>query len=601
MAMELSERSADLASQALDNLVNQFARPLDFLRELVQNAIDAGTPHVDVWFRFQAKAARTQGVLEIHIDDFGDGMDERIIDGELTRMFASSKEDDLTKIGKFGIGFTSIFAIRPEAVLLRTGRHGDFWELVFHPDRSFDKVAIDQAVYGTKITLFKTMEADEVESFVARCRWTLSYWLEHSDVPVRFAGADLAWRDGEETPAPTPPSADPFAAFAAPSAPVGDHGHLAFEQLNRPLALDADLSVPVNAPDLTGFVGYGKAPLHAFYNGGLTLIRSSSGDALGAWRRELGHLSFKLKGRHLEHTLTRDNVLHDEAWLDAMNAVSNAAWRLRPLLLDRIAGATHPGGNPDPWLWHLAAECRGARAHRDIDDFAKTLVLPLASGEPVAFSEVLAQDRRLGHVLVSGEHPALDESLIADGLIVLSDRPAVRAVLRATWDPFWLGQAVLRSLEPLGVRRLPFVRRDQPIVCTDDVFALPELIEDDQLPPDERALVEATRSLLGTTGSNLGVRLGDFGGLGVEDELALEGPEEGGVFSREPREGWFVFSSRSQCLLVNRHHDVVRAQCAVAHTRPALAAYGLLCALLTSEDDRDLLPALLQATSETLP
>ena len=31
-----------LADQALENLVHQFARPLDFLRELVQNAIDAG-------------------------------------------------------------------------------------------------------------------------------------------------------------------------------------------------------------------------------------------------------------------------------------------------------------------------------------------------------------------------------------------------------------------------------------------------------------------------------------------------------------------------------------------------------------------------------
>ena len=42
-------------------------------------------------------------------------MDEQIIDNELTRLFSSSKEDDLTKIGKFGIGFTSIFAIQPES------------------------------------------------------------------------------------------------------------------------------------------------------------------------------------------------------------------------------------------------------------------------------------------------------------------------------------------------------------------------------------------------------------------------------------------------------------------------------------------------------
>ena len=99
--------TSNLAQQALNNLVNQFARPMDFLRELVQNSIDAGSPRVEVWVKYIAGKAREDGVLEIHIADFGEGMDERIIDEQLTRMFSSTKEDDLTKIGKFGIGFTS--------------------------------------------------------------------------------------------------------------------------------------------------------------------------------------------------------------------------------------------------------------------------------------------------------------------------------------------------------------------------------------------------------------------------------------------------------------------------------------------------------------
>ena len=136
-----------LAEQALENLVHQFARPLDFLRELVQNAIDAGTPRVEVWTRFAPPADGEElGVLEIHVDDFGEGMDEAIIDSQLTRMFSSTKEDDRTKIGKFGIGFTSVFAIQPDAILLRTGRHGESWELLFHPDRSFDKVRVDEPI-----------------------------------------------------------------------------------------------------------------------------------------------------------------------------------------------------------------------------------------------------------------------------------------------------------------------------------------------------------------------------------------------------------------------------------------------------------------------
>src|SRR6478609_2793970 len=123
MAIEpLTTGAPTLAEQALANLVNQFARPLDFLRELAQNSIDAGSPRIDVSVSFTPPSPEeTHGVLRIQVDDYGEGMDEDTIDNQLTRLFSSSKEHDLTKIGKFGIGFTSIFAIRPEAVLLRTG------------------------------------------------------------------------------------------------------------------------------------------------------------------------------------------------------------------------------------------------------------------------------------------------------------------------------------------------------------------------------------------------------------------------------------------------------------------------------------------------
>ncbi|MFT4977778.1 MAG: HSP90 family molecular chaperone, partial [Myxococcota bacterium] len=237
--------TSNLAQQALNNLVNQFARPMDFLRELVQNSIDAGTPRVEVWLKHNAPAdGERDGVLEIHIDDFGEGMDEGIIDEQLTRMFSSTKEDDLTKIGKFGIGFTSIFAIHPEAVLLHTGRHGDFWELLFHPDRSFDKVRVDRPVQGTRITLLKRMAEQEVEKFIREARWILRYWCEHSDTPVTF------WDRTDEQEIEAVDSADPFAAFSAPveapteplmpAAPTGP------DRVTRPLDLEADLTVELH-------------------------------------------------------------------------------------------------------------------------------------------------------------------------------------------------------------------------------------------------------------------------------------------------------------------------------------------------------------------
>ena len=135
---------SDYVDDALELLVNQFADPLSFVRELVQNSIDAGSAEVEVSCSLQPDAGGEHGTMVIRVDDFGDGMDRAIIDNRLTRLFASDKEDDLTKIGKFGIGFVSVFALQPDAVCLDTGRLGESWRVLFRKDRTFTR--IDQSI-----------------------------------------------------------------------------------------------------------------------------------------------------------------------------------------------------------------------------------------------------------------------------------------------------------------------------------------------------------------------------------------------------------------------------------------------------------------------
>ncbi|MEO0601249.1 MAG: ATP-binding protein, partial [Myxococcota bacterium] len=298
-----------LAEQALENLVNQFARPLDFLRELAQNSIDAGSPRIEVAVAFDPPdEGDEEGVLRIHVDDYGEGMDEDIIDNQLTRLFSSTKEDDLTKIGKFGIGFTSIFAIQPEAVLLRTGRHGEYWELLFHADRSFDKIRTELPIQGTKIALFKRMPSDRVAPFVQEVRFVLDYWCEHSDTPLTFEDRT------QDTAVVRPSGDDPFQAFA-------DGAHGTAERINRPLAIDAALQHFHEEDGLEVAIGYADPARFGFYNGGLTLLNTQNTDVLGEHAEQLAHLSFRVKHDGLEHTLTRDNVLHDYNWERAMAGV----------------------------------------------------------------------------------------------------------------------------------------------------------------------------------------------------------------------------------------------------------------------------------------
>ena len=87
---------ARLSEEAVENLVTQFSSALDFYRELVQNSMDAGSSTVSVWTEFQPGEG-IDGTIAIHVDDFGEGMNEEIIDDQLTQLFSSTKEDDLTK------------------------------------------------------------------------------------------------------------------------------------------------------------------------------------------------------------------------------------------------------------------------------------------------------------------------------------------------------------------------------------------------------------------------------------------------------------------------------------------------------------------------
>ncbi|MBV1862254.1 MAG: hypothetical protein KUG77_27795 [Nannocystaceae bacterium] len=74
----MSAPSVAPVDDALDELVNQFSDPLSFLRELVQNAIDAGSHEVETSTSFEAKGEA--GTAVIAVSDWGGGMSREIIE-----------------------------------------------------------------------------------------------------------------------------------------------------------------------------------------------------------------------------------------------------------------------------------------------------------------------------------------------------------------------------------------------------------------------------------------------------------------------------------------------------------------------------------------
>lgn len=265
------------AGDTLENLVNQFTDPYACLRELIQNSMDAGSSTIDIWFEFKPSDAPNQGIMIIHVDDTGEGMTRRVIDTKLTQLFSSSKENDLTKVGKFGIGFVSVFALDPNAVILDTGRDGEYWRLIFKEDRRFDRIILPTPVEGTQIQIVKVVTAEEYKKAKSRSIDTIRYWCKHVDAEITIDGKRL----NEE-----------------------------FRLGNK-----YEYAQKSNETELVVAPSDDAEPFFGFYNRGLTLREGE--------KEYFPGVAFKLSSPYLEHTLTRDNVITDKNYDKAMALLTN--------------------------------------------------------------------------------------------------------------------------------------------------------------------------------------------------------------------------------------------------------------------------------------
>ncbi len=350
---------------ALDGLVAQFADPLACLRELVQNAVDAGSNEVDIRFEY------TDDALVLHVVDYGCGMDRADIDERLTRLFATGKDGDLTRIGKFGIGFVSVFALEPDAVCVDTWKDGACWRVLFRRDRSFQRLARDAPGEGTHVRLIKSMTVAAYTELRARAREVVRFWCRYLEPRVALDGTPI----------------------------------------NEPFGLDAEVTVVEHVGDARVVVGYRSAGgSEGFFNKGLTLLERVHDHP------ELSGVSFRVDARGLEHTLTRDNVLHDGTYLGVMEAVRRIARDALPQrLVERLHEAT-----PDERETLYAAAPPGLSV--PLFDFSGAAIQPASL--------------RRTEVLWAEAPTRLALALVAAGRVVLDVRgPATRGALWRIIDP----------------------------------------------------------------------------------------------------------------------------------------------------------------------
>jgi hypothetical protein len=588
----------DVASQAVENLVTQFSSSYDFYRELVQNSIDAGSAGIDIWLDFiPDEAGGAGGVIEVHVDDSGDGMTSEIIDDQLTTLFSSSKENDLTKIGKFGIGFVSVFAPNPKGVLVQTGRDGEYWEVFFDHDRSFTKAPLATPVEGTQITLFIEGDRSRYTEFAERSLETIDHWCRHSESEITFE--DRASQNGASV------------------------------RINKPFSVEGECMTQFEREGTEIVLAYSRTPVWGFYNKGLALaVVRGENDLVPA---ALRHITFRIKSRYLEHTLSRETVMRDENYDKAMALVGEAVRgtlrgnlvREIVALVEGVQGREHKRrwtarerGRYFALMDYLA--CEGADA---LEEFMQAPLLLGLDGRAYTLDRICTQAGEDGRVYVDTEINPLVERLFEQGTPVImipgegevigagaGALGTVTGVLaNALSREFVSTRGLSRMLEQIrGQAKVSAWTRARDMIARPlDVLVGVEVVED---MPEATALVEHAASILarGLGRAGLFARVTSFFGgrepvLGFRrlvgarmygthaghDRLFVVAHEIAPMMAIPTEANMLHARGRQPEAAVNCEHAHFRALLRIATREPQLAAYCLAKALLL-DDDRGL-------------
>ncbi|MBX3190947.1 MAG: ATP-binding protein [Labilithrix sp.] len=510
----------------VDDMVRQFADRYAFLRELVQNGIDAGATRLEIRVERDPR-----GAVRTSVDDDGCGMTRKIIEGPLLTLFSSSKENDATKIGKYGIGFVSVFALSPDRVEVETRHRNEAWLVRLFGDHAYELLAGHRAVDGTTVTLVQTLGDDEFSAHAASVKSALRRWCRHARVPIRLF-VDDGDAAGETINVP----------FSVPglvtvSAREGD------EQLVVSCGADPRAALPESAPTFAGF-----------YNRGLTLMETTEVEA------NLEGIRFKVDSPRLSHTLSRDNVRRDDELRRVLRRVSALVrGALARELLARVDQAATEAltGSCASYAALLDAALAPGFAHAGARSPALVAAAPLVDEVDGARVMALADVRSASPVRV----------LVAD------DRGPITVALAAR------GQPVVRhaALTPLLVR----------IFGSDSVReasrALAYARADAKTRPNQATFLEALATLLRAAGRSIGrVRVASFHGLASEERCRVTpflADDALGAPAPAHEQPWGTAST----LFLNASDAMVRLALRRAKTDAKIAAHLMCRAILLAE------------------
>lgn len=146
----------------LDALTEQFPEPLLCVRELIQNAADAGSRRIETDVAFDAN----RGLMRLSVRDDGRGMNEDEVEGYLIIGF--SDKDPRSQRGRFGVGKLSPYALGISRMVVETCDGRSTHRITFNRDGSGTMARLAARPRGTVVRVYKRCSRHEAEGLAER-------------------------------------------------------------------------------------------------------------------------------------------------------------------------------------------------------------------------------------------------------------------------------------------------------------------------------------------------------------------------------------------------------------------------------------------------
>ena len=252
----------------LEALTEQFPEPLLCVRELIQNAADAGAQRIESDVAYDA----SRSLMRLSVRDDGRGMNAEEVEAYLTIGF--SAKDPSRQRGRFGVGKLSPYALGISRMVVETCDGQVTHRITFHSDGSGTINRSGARPRGTVVRVYKDCARVEAEALAERTFKLVQDTCGSIQIPLFVNGTPV----------------------------------------NRDIALPTVYSISFSSPSGKGVLGITSESSHTLMGGGIVL--ETGAPILGT------EISYILDSSRLAPTLSRNAVRRDHAFEELVRAAS---------------------------------------------------------------------------------------------------------------------------------------------------------------------------------------------------------------------------------------------------------------------------------------